>query len=113
MTDVSPPQAHLQPRPGVDERVDERLHDLRADLTSLQHQLYGPGEESLFLRLRLQEELQKDLDAWKKTLVTRFWQVVLALLTTITLATASVWWDHSAKLLTLERQVSGLEKRLP
>ena len=96
-------------RPGDVDRVGE----LRADLTLLQSQLYGPGDESLFLRLRLQEELQKELAAWKKTLVTRFWQVVLALITTMTLATASVWWEQSATMLRMEQQIAGLEKRLP
>ena len=94
-----------------------RVSELRADLTLLQNQLYGPGYgpggESLFVRLRLQEELQQELKAWKKTLITRFWQVVLAIITTMTIATTTVWWDHSAKILRLEQQSAGLEQRLP
>ena len=98
-----------QGRPGVGDRVSE----LRADLTLLQSQLYGPGNESLFVRLRLQEELNKELDRWKRTLLARFWQVVLVLVTTFSISTASVWWEQSGKIVVPQQQISILEKRLP
>ena len=104
---MRPTQHHSRPEDG------DRVSELRADLALLRSQLYGPGEESLFLRLRLQEELQKDLEAWKKTLITRFWQVVLAIITTVTMASAAVWWEHSAKIFRLEEQMSVLARYLP
>jgi hypothetical protein len=70
------------------------------------------GQDSLLMRLRLQQEQQRLLEAWKSQMVTRFWQVVTALLTTVALLVGGTLWQTAARLETLQTRLSTIERSL-
>lgn len=93
--------------------LDDQLEEHDARLKALHHFLFeGTLGDSFTTRLRLQELSGHELEAWKASMVRRFWQVLLSVTTAVALMVAMFLWRQDAAMQLLQHKVELLEQQI-
>jgi len=93
--------------------LDDRSKEHAKLIEMMQALLYQGGNgDSFVTQMRLQATMNADLQAWKKTLITRFWQIFCALLIALLTAGTTLVLRQEQVTGTLEHKIQGLEQQI-